>query len=285
MPETINLPAAGPVKKQYVYLAGAGAAGILGVAWWRKRQAASQAASTAAAPSLDPNAVDPATGLTYAEEASAQGGYMYGSVGYTTGQDMTGFGAGSEIPPIFPGAGTSPSITTNEQWVQEAEGLNLGGVSADTIAAALTKILGGLPVTQDQADIFHEVVGQIQAPPQGYPPIRLVTTPPPGTTVPPPAPPVISPFPTGSTIPAAPSGLHVVSKRPGYFHIVWKDVTQATSYQVQVWSGGRIQPHGQWTTTATSAQYQDPSVTSGRHYTVYVSSEPGGKHTAIGLTI
>lgn len=181
MAETIDLPLAGNVKKSYVYMAGGVTAAIVGVAWYRHRQQAKAAtvastSSSTTSASPDPNAIDPATGLTYAEEATQQGGYMYGSIG-SGGSGYSGpvDQFGNPLPaPIFPSSNSS--LHTNEDWITTAESLPLGGASSDAIAAALTKVLGGLPVTQDQADIFHEVSGILGPPPQGYPSLRLVTS-------------------------------------------------------------------------------------------------------------
>lgn len=169
MATDMHLPLVGNVKKQWVYVAGAGIVLVVGYKFYQSKKAAASSSTTDTSLSTDANSIDPATGLTYSEEASSSGGYMYGSVG-------SGGGGYTSTYDPYTDTATSSSTGTNQDWLNQAESQSLGGASQDAIAAALTKVLGGLAVTQEQADIWHEVVGILGYPPQGYPSLRLTTT-------------------------------------------------------------------------------------------------------------
>jgi hypothetical protein len=97
-------------------------------------------------------AVDPATGYCPGtpEDTAAGGG---GSVSSTP----------------------STTITTNAQWVTAALAILPGGNSSAN-QIALANVLGGIPVTSAQQQVFLEAVGLIGQPPQGYPTINLTDT-------------------------------------------------------------------------------------------------------------
>src|SRR6266700_4026600 len=96
MADTVNRPGAGPVKKSWVLAGVAVLAGILGVAYYRHSK---NAPAAAAGTSQDPNAIDPATGLTYGEEAAGiQSGTLAGAgtpYGDTSG--LIGYSAQAQI--------------------------------------------------------------------------------------------------------------------------------------------------------------------------------------------
>jgi hypothetical protein len=151
---TVKVPGLGEVKKGYLAVAGAAVATIVGVGYYRKRQQAAIPVTTT--------------------QASTD------AFGDTT---PTGPGGSNGVTNQFgdpvPGQivqSVNPGIITNQDWLSEAGTLNIG-IPDDSITLACSRILGGIGVTSAQADIFHIVVGAIGPPPQGYPPIKLTSTP------------------------------------------------------------------------------------------------------------
>lgn len=175
---TVKIPGAGEVPKKTVAIAGGVAAAVVGVGYYRKKKA--DAAALAAATS---------------DGTLTEGTDALGSTSPIGPGDLSGGGlvttGGDPVP--APINLQNPGIITNSDWQSAAAAMDLGGVDSSTITAAVSKILGGVAVTQDQAEIFQEVAGIIGYPPQGYPPIKLVTTtpgsPPPTTNPPPSKPP------------------------------------------------------------------------------------------------
>jgi hypothetical protein len=201
MPDQIKIPGLGEVPKKTAIIAGIGAVGIIAIVAIRHRSSAGSSTPSAvpgAAASADPSAIDPNTGVPYSEEggsdvAGYDSGYQipYGTGGAGFGAGGSGFDAagypiGSEADLAWQNEqdGTSgitgPSssgITTNADWVTEAESGVIPG-SVSTISAAVSKVLGGLAVTSAQRDLFLEAVGVLGNPPQGYPtPIKLKDSP------------------------------------------------------------------------------------------------------------
>jgi hypothetical protein len=200
MPDQIKIPGLGEVPRKTALIAGAAAVGIIAVVAIRHRASANSAASTAASPdstaaSPSDSGIDPATGVPYSEEGGADTDYSsgytipYGSDGGGYGAGGSGFDAagypiGSEADLAWQNeqdgtsgiTGPSTGITTNADWVTEAESGVIPG-SVSTISAAVSKVLGGLAVTNAQRDLFLEAVGVLGPPPQGYPtPIKLTDT-------------------------------------------------------------------------------------------------------------
>jgi hypothetical protein len=190
MPDDIKLPGLGQVDKKYVIGGVVIAGGIVVMVFLRNKSQANaanaastdtSAADTSGGTSGD-SGIDPATGIPYAEESGGGGlndyGGSYGSY-QNEGYDAAGYPLGSEADLQWQAGqtpGTTNDITTNEQWLEEAEsGVVPGSVS--TIGDACSKVLGGLPVTTAQRNLFLEVVGVIGNPPGGYPtPIKLKDT-------------------------------------------------------------------------------------------------------------
>lgn len=160
---TVKVPGLGDVKKKYLAGAAVFVAAAFGYGYYRKRQAA------AAAPVVD-------TG-TGAVDSNAFGDTTPVGPGGSNG--VTNQFGDPVAPPIVQ---QQPGIDTNLDWLTAAQAVDLG-IPSDSVTAALRNVLGGTPVTQPQADIFHQVVGVIGNPPQGFPPIRLTSTP----TTPPPS--------------------------------------------------------------------------------------------------
>lgn len=185
MAETVKIPGVGPVKKGWAVGGVAVVGGILAVAYYRHARTASTAA--AAAPQPDPNAVDPATGLTYAEEdAGISAGDLagYGSaLGDTSG--IVGYDAqGNPVYADQVGYGPAPSFTNNAAWAQAAEQylVSTTGADAGTVAAALGAYTNGQPLTSAQASVVHQAIAFFGTPPDagsnGYPPSLKMTEPP-----------------------------------------------------------------------------------------------------------
>jgi hypothetical protein len=200
MPDQIKIPGLGEVPKKTALIAGAGAVGIIAIVAIRHRTSAATSSTPSATPgaasdsSADPDAIDPNTGIPYSEEGGSDvagySGYQIpygtGGAGYDAGGsgfDAAGYPIGSEADLAWQAeqdgtsaTSTSTGITTNEEWVTEAESGVIPG-SVSTISAAVSKVLGGLAVTSAQKDLFLEAVGVIGNPPQGYPqPIKLTDT-------------------------------------------------------------------------------------------------------------
>jgi hypothetical protein len=177
MAETISVPGVGPVKKPLLIGGLVVLGGILAVAWWRHSRNAGAAAGQAVQP--DPEAIDPATGLTYGEEAA---GIQSGTVaGYGTPYgDTSGIiGYDAQGNPVYAdqvGYGPVPSFVSNGAWSQAAEQYLVASTGADAgvVAAALGTYLAGQPLTDAQASVVQQAIGFFGQPPQagsnGYPP-------------------------------------------------------------------------------------------------------------------
>jgi hypothetical protein len=134
-------------------------------------------------------AVDPATGYCPGtpEDTAAGGGGSVSSTPTTT-------------------------ITTNAQWVTAALSLLPGGASSAN-QVALANVLGGIPVTSAQQQIFMEACTLVPpGPPQGYPPINLIDTP-------------AQPAPSTAWKYPAPGGLRASGAGAGRISVSWSTVT------------------------------------------------------------
>jgi hypothetical protein len=187
MADTLNLPGLGPVKKTWAIGGAAVVAGILAVAYYRHRANAGTAAAAAAAAQPDPNAIDPATGLTYGEEAAgiqagdlAGAGTPYGDTSGIVGYDAQG-------NPIYAdqvGYGPSPSFTSNGAWSQAAQQylVSATGADAGTVAAALGAYINGQTLSSAQASVVQQAIAFFGQPPDqgsdGYPPALRLAGPP-----------------------------------------------------------------------------------------------------------
>jgi hypothetical protein len=114
--------------------------------------------------SSGPDAIDPNSGIPYAEEA----GWVYNDQSGTWSYQGTGSGNA--------GAG---AFTTNAQWLQACEQYFVSNslVSDNGVAltSALGKYLAGSPVTPDQETLIQEAAGI-----EGYPPVNGAGGYPPG---------------------------------------------------------------------------------------------------------
>lgn len=176
----VKVPGVGTVPKKGVAAGLAVLALILGIAYYRHSK---NKAAPAADMSQDPNAIDPATGLTYGEEAAGiQSGTLAGA-GTPFGDTSGIVGYDAQGQPVYAdqvGYGPAPSFVSNGAWSQAVQQYLVAttGADAGTVAAALGTYLAGQPLTDAQAQIVHSAIAFFGQPPQagsnGYPPsLRL----------------------------------------------------------------------------------------------------------------
>lgn len=174
-----------PVKKGWVIGAGVVAGGV--TIYYMRRKAASAAAAPAqssAAPAgptaagdpyppdgttgnpSDPYSTDPATGMTYGDEANggATGNGVSGLGGYYGNTSLYGAGTGYEQPGSF---------TSNAYWAQYVEQL-MGSDGNDSISQAIGAYISGADVTGAGVSIIEQAIAVAGYPPVagsgGYPP-------------------------------------------------------------------------------------------------------------------
>jgi hypothetical protein len=223
MPDTVTLPGIGKTQKTTAYMVGGGLVLIVGIAWYRSKNAG--AASTSSAPaSADTSQIDPATGFAYGspEDAAA----LAQQASYVSAGGGVAGGGGS---PIFNSGGTTAAAyTTNGQWSQAAEDYLVNtvhsGTNADLIGNALGKYITGQPLTTDQVGIVEQAIAFTGYPPvngpSGYPPsYRTAATP------------VPTPTPVPGT-PHAPTGLHAARVDRTGISLGWTSVAGARGYTV-----------------------------------------------------
>jgi hypothetical protein len=151
MPDTVKLPAIGPVKKQWVYIGGAVIVGIVGYAWWSRRGTAAP------------------TGEVLPEDIP---------------QDRL-------PPPTVVGSETyDPNevraiINTNAEWYTAAIEylVSTGGFDFTFATITLGKFLARRELTESEANLVQAAKGAVGEPPQGGPwPIIRATAPGPDTS-------------------------------------------------------------------------------------------------------
>lgn len=183
-------------KKQKVG-AGIGAVALLAAILYWKHAASSSSSSKSSA--ADPNAIDPLTGLPFAQDQTADPvtgltylgeAQQYGSVaaaeaafsGATSGQGYSaGYGASSGGTAGYPtsnvGGSTTPNgYSSNAQWSQAVTaGLAQLGYDPQAIGAALGAFFAQMQLTSDQAAIVQAAEAEFGPPPQGT--YAIVTAP------------------------------------------------------------------------------------------------------------
>lgn len=166
MPE--GLPRSKVKGKKWVWIAGG--AGLFGVFYYlRKRKQAQQSTTDTtgnvtdtSAMAVDPNAIDPSTGMSYASE-----GYGGGYLGGVYGSPYGGTFYGSQTQTTTP----TRTVTTNAEWAQASEAyLTTLGYHAMPVAVALGKYLSGQGLTNDQFNIVETAIGFEGTPPTTVPP-------------------------------------------------------------------------------------------------------------------
>lgn len=176
------------VKESTALLAGGGIIVlVIGIGWYRSKQAANNAAAQSAA-TTSANDIDPATGYPAGspqDEAALQG-MNEGDLGLIGSGSSTGageiIGYDGDGNPIYASGTTSVpgGFTSNAQWGQAAEQY-LGSTGSDSIAAAIAKYLNGQPLTSDQVTVVQEAIAV-----EGNPPVAGTNGNPPGYLTAPP---------------------------------------------------------------------------------------------------
>lgn len=154
----MKLPGVGEVKHKNLLIGGT-IGGVLVIYLYMRRKKAASAASGNDGSAVDPNAIDPATGIPYGEE-TGYGGYYMGS---------------TVAPPYVSQSGTATvsgqSYTNNLAWESDAVqyASSYFNASAALIASATGKYLDQTPVglSPDEYTLISEIVGLIGPPPNG----------------------------------------------------------------------------------------------------------------------
>jgi hypothetical protein len=293
----VKLPLVGGVSKKALVIGGVGSAAVVLLFVIRKKKtaAAAPAATGTSDGSVgnpsDPNSVDPATGLTYGEEASAGSDYLSPGLQDTT-QGPT-YGATGYYDPntgqwVYGNTGTGQAAAvTNQQWAQNAIAYlgQAGGVDTGALAAALGAYLAGQPVTTDQESLIDQAIAV-----EGYPPTSGPAGNPPGIRVSdtgtgaggtggsgggvgggsggvnPGGPNSGGTGTGGGTAPAQVSGLHATKVTKNAIGLAWSPSAGATGYQVRVtYQTQVVQTH-----MTGAASYTVGGLTSGRTYGLHV---------------
>lgn len=130
---------------------------------------------------FDPNAVDPSTGLTFAQEGPAGYGLPAGPIGQYLGNNPTFPGY-----PVGATAQGLPAPITNQQWSRLAfDELAAKGDDPSLVGNALSKFLAGQPLSDAEKAIVSLAETIFGAPPEGLIPINTGTPPPPPVEQPP----------------------------------------------------------------------------------------------------
>lgn len=265
---------------------GVGVAVVGGVLWWRNHSASSSTAAAATTAATDPNLIDPATGIPYADESA-------GAINSAGGLSGLGFGfPTSDITGSTLSAGTS--FTTNAQWSQAVEaGLTGLGYDAQAVGSAIGKFLLNQPLTSDQVTIVQTAVAEYGPPPVGtFAIIAGGTAPPPppggGTTTPPPG------GGGGTTTRlGAPVGVHLTIDGKTGVRLQWGAVSGATGYVAQCKQGSDNGPTVNGPNQTAGPQADFGNLKPGTHYTALIwpssAASPGGPgssqpHTEFGFT-
>lgn len=169
----MKIPAVGEVKNKNVAI-GAGVVGVIVLfAYYRKKKAVPAPDGSG---TVDPNAIDPNTGVPYGQETGSDGGYYTNAsvpnpyVSQTGTQTTTGTGG---------------AYANNELWLAAAiqDATNLFGVSYALATMAFGKYLAQTPggLNPNEYAAVSEVVATIGQPPNGGP-YRLIQASPTGST-------------------------------------------------------------------------------------------------------
>lgn len=156
---------AGPaskVKPVYLYVGGAGL-GVVAYLYYKRKQAANAAASTATTDTTaaSADAIDPATGIPYADENVGSGYSAASSNGSAYGL----------TPSYYSTVNTSTNTvpTTNAQWAQEAlTQLTAQGYDGISVSGALGAYLLNANLSDAQYQIVQAAIAL-----EGYPPVPV----------------------------------------------------------------------------------------------------------------
>lgn len=202
------------IQKKTAAIVGIGLIGIIGIEWYKNKQAqsAAAAANAQATQQAGQNEIDPSTGFPYgsSEDAAAlqsQSNYMnpyaYNSGSYVGGQVIGYDGTGN---PIY-GPTNTGSFTSNAQWAQYVESYLESNQGADptTVGNAIGKYITGQPLTSDMIQVVENAIAIA-----GYPPVSGANGNPPNFITANSPTPTPTPTPTPNTI-AVPNvvGMHL----------------------------------------------------------------------------
>lgn len=153
---------------------------FFGIMYVRNRKAATTAVDPNAANAngtgtFDPNAIDPATGLTYGQEGPAGYGLPSGPIGSYLSNNPTFPGY-----PVGAPAQGLPAPITNQQWSRLAfDELVAKGDDPTLVGNALSKFLAGQTLSDAEKAIVSLAETIFGAPPEGLIPTNTGSTPPP----------------------------------------------------------------------------------------------------------
>jgi len=301
----IHVPGIGNVEKKYVIGGVLVGAGVGVIVYFRSKSKANAAAASTPAGGtvtdpagntcsvLDPNSgYCPGSPEDAAYQESLSGSYS--GVGFNGGEFGGGTGislaglvtdpAGNQCSAVNPATGycpgspqdiaaqgngtggTSGTVTTNTDWINEALGVIPGDQT--TIRTALVDVLAGMTVTTAQKNIFTQAVGVLGPPPQGYPqPVKTSDT-------------AAHPG-SGSTGKAGPvSNLQPSSETASSVTVHWNTVKGATQGYAWNLTGNGVSKHG--TTKGTSVTVT--GLASKKTYNFGVQGLPGGPGDNIHVT-
>lgn len=305
---TVKLPGFGPVKKKTAAEAGVGAfVLVVAIYWYRQRQAANAAASSAT-PASSATAgmiTDPAGNQCLASDLDPSTGYCSGSAedvqaqaasgAYDTsqlGDGLSGYyyGAGGSTATSAPGPG---NFADNAEWAQYVLSYLTASAGADSgaVSTAIGLYLTGAQVTTDQTAIIDEAIAYGGTPPQagpnGDPPginttagstgtgsssagsTSSTTTPPPASTTPP-----SSSSGSGKAAAGAISNLQSSAVTKSSFTARWNPASGATqgyAYVLSELNGTVVHKN---TTKSTSISFT--GLHPGWTYNLGVQGLPGG---------
>jgi hypothetical protein len=206
----VDVPVVGRTKKAYVAVAAGLVAGLVGYAYWRRRQDAATSSSLDAA---DGGLyVDTRTGSALPSDT-----FHNPAPDNADGQSGTGIGGDSiwQAP------------HTDQEWSQQAVD-RLSWLEPGYVAMVVGKYLARQPVTTDEAGVIRELWGLIGHPPSNQPIIPVTSSTPAPTPTPKPAP---KPGPVKMV---APTGLHATSATKTSIALNWAPVKDAIGYRLYV---------------------------------------------------
>lgn len=245
---TVKLPLLGSQPKKHIIILGGVGAGVLGVAYYRSKKAAS------ATPAATTAQIDPSTGFTYGspEDAAALAQQAsYSSPGGAGGGNGTGAGGGGS------GTGTGPTgtIVDNETWSQTAETYLVGvvGLDSGTVSSALGAYISAATLTDAQVSIVQQAIAAVGYPPTpgttGYPPSYHTATTPPsgGNTTPPPG--TVKPVQLQRPV------MWIQQHSPGETRFAWSTIPNAAQYAVFLNGALHLYTASQTLTVATPGTY------------------------------
>lgn len=144
---TVDVPAVGRVKKQYVYVSGALIIGVVGYAYWARSNSA------------------PVDVPAYTEGDVTDQGVT----------DTSGGAAGASANSGGASHDNSTTPDTDAEWVQQANEALGGAFDSAALATALGKYITHQPMSSAEADMVRAAIGMVGYPPGGRYPIDTAT--------------------------------------------------------------------------------------------------------------